>query len=84
VLGEDLADLLGDRFVDLETGLNEDEIRALPLCGDRRHGRPNAELARFIARRRHDSAFAGPADGDRLAAQVRIVSLFDRGVERVE
>jgi hypothetical protein len=40
VLGEDLADLLGDRFVHLEARLHEDQIWTLPLGGYRGHGRP--------------------------------------------
>jgi hypothetical protein len=35
----------------------------------------------FVARRRHDAALARPADGDRLAAEIRIVPLLDRRVE---
>jgi hypothetical protein len=31
-----------------------------------------------VARRRHDVALAGSADGDRLAAEIRVVPLFDR------
>src|SRR3977135_162194 len=31
VLGEDIADLLRDRLVDLEAGLHEDQVRALTL-----------------------------------------------------
>ena len=83
VLGEDLADLLGDRLVDLEARLHEDQVRTLPLRGHRRHGRPDAELAGFVARRRHDAPLAGSADGDRLAAEIRIVPLLDRRVEGV-
>jgi hypothetical protein len=31
VLGEDLADLLRDRLVDLEAGLHKDQVRTLPF-----------------------------------------------------
>ena len=43
----------------------------------------HAELARFVARRRDDAACQGSADRDRLPAQLRIVALFDRCVERI-
>src|SRR5258708_570108 len=83
VLGEDLAYLLGDRLVHLETRLHEDQVRALPLRGNRWHGRPDAELARFVAGRRHDAALPRAADGDRLAAKIRIVPLLDGCIEGV-
>jgi len=43
----------------------------------------HAELARFVARGRDDAAFPRSADRDRLPAQLRIVALFDRCVERI-
>ena len=44
----------------------------------------HAEPARLVACGRDDAAAIGPAaDGDRLAAQRRIVALFNRRVERV-
>jgi hypothetical protein len=83
VFGEDLADLLRDSLVDLEAGLQEDQFRTLPPGRDRCHRRPHAERARFVAGRRHQAALAGSADGDRLAAEIRIVPLLDRRVEGV-
>jgi hypothetical protein len=83
VLGEDLPDLLRDGLIDLETRLHEDQVRALPLRGHRRHGRSDAELSCFIACRRHDAALAGSADGDRLATEIRIVPLLHGCVEGV-
>ena len=83
VLREDLPDLLRDCLVDLEAWLHEDQVGALPLRGNRWHGRPDAELARFVAGRRHDAALAGSADGDRLAAEIRIVPLLDRRVKGI-
>ena len=78
-----LSDLLRDRLVDLEAGLHEDQVRALPLGGHGRHGGPHAELAGFVAGCSHDAALTGSADGNRLAAEIRIVPLFDRRVEGV-
>ncbi|OKO68146.1 hypothetical protein AC630_39235 [Bradyrhizobium sp. AS23.2] len=37
VLGEDIADLPTDGFVDFEARLNEDQVRTLTLCSDRWH-----------------------------------------------
>jgi hypothetical protein len=59
VLGEDLAYLLRNRLVDLEARLSEDQVRALPLGGDRWHGRSDSELAGFGARGRDDTALVG-------------------------
>jgi hypothetical protein len=83
VFGENLPDLQRDRLVSVEPRRNEDQIRAFPLGCDRRHRRMHAELARFIACGRNDTAFARSADRDRLPAQFRIVALFDRCVERI-
>ena len=55
--------------------------RIRPSCS--RHGRPDAELAGFVACSRHDSSLAGSADGNRLAPKLRIVPLFDGCVEGV-
>ena len=43
----------------------------------------HAERARFVACRRDDAAFARSADSHRLAAQLGIIALFHRRVERV-
>ena len=43
----------------------------------------NPELPRFIACRRDDAAFARSANRDWLAAQLGLIALFDRRVERV-
>src|SRR3546814_5482079 len=49
VIGEDRANLLRDRAIDLEARLDEHEIGAAPERGDRGHRRPHAEHARFVA-----------------------------------
>ena len=72
-----------ESLVDLEARLHEDQIRTLPLRRHRRHGRPDAEFAGFIARGRHDAPFAGSADGDRLATKIRVVPLLHGSVEGV-
>ena len=49
-----------------------------------RHRREHAERARLVARGGHDAAAIRlAADGERSAAQRRIVALLDRRVERV-
>ena len=83
VLGEDLPDLLRDRLVDLESRLHEDEIRAPPLGRHRRRGGSHPKLAGFVACRCHHSAFARSADGDRLAAKLRIIALLDGRIEGI-
>ena len=79
VLGEDLPDLLRD----LESRLHEDEIRAPPLGRHRRHGGSHPKLAGLVACRCHHSAFARSADGDRLAAKLRIIALLDGRIEGI-
>ena len=83
MLGEDLSDLLRDGLVDLEARFHEDQVGTLPLCRHRRHGGSHAELAGFVARRGHNAPLVGSSDGDRLAAELRIVPLFDGCVEGV-
>src|SRR5262249_17751733 len=61
----------------------ENQIGASPLGCDRRHRGTHAERARFVARGRDDTSFARTAYRNRLAAQLRIVTLFDRCVERI-
>jgi len=83
VLGEDRPDVPRDLLVDLEARHHENQFRALPLGRYRRHRRPDAERARFIACRSYDTAFLRPADGDGLSAQVRIVALLHRSIKRI-
>lgn len=45
--------------------------------------RADPELPGFVARGCHDAALAGFADGDRLAAEIWIVSLLDGRVEGI-
>ena len=73
MLGKDLADLCRNRA-------HEDQFRATPLCRDGGHGRSHAEGTSLIACGGDDAARGRSADSDGLAAQLRIVALFDRGV----
>src|SRR5579875_2939854 len=83
VFGEDPADLKRDRPIDLKARFDEDQIRASALGRERGHRGADAELARFIAGGGDHPALPRSADRDRLAAQLRIVALFDRGVEGI-
>ena len=61
----------------LQLGTTADRLR-------HRQRRSDAELARLVAGRRdHAAPFRPSTDGDRPAAQLRPITLFDRRVERV-
>ncbi len=83
VFGKDLADLLGDRAVDVEAWLDEDEVRAASLGCDRGQGRADAKGSRLIACRCHDTTGCRSTDGNRLTAELGIVALFHGGIESV-
>src|SRR6185436_19921656 len=76
VIGEDVAHLVGNRAIDVEARLDEDQLGAAASGADRRHRRAYAELPRFVRCRGDDSAMAA-ADRDRLALERRIVALLD-------
>src|SRR5207237_8947693 len=82
-LGQDRAELQRYHLVDVEARLYEYQLSSVSLRRHRRHRRTHAELACLVARGCHDAALTRSAYGDWLAAQVRIVTLFDRGVERI-
>jgi hypothetical protein len=77
MFGEDPANLQRDFPIDVETRFHESQLGALTTRG------ADAELPRFIACGRHDATFAGASDGDRFAAQIRVVALFDGRVKRI-
>ena len=83
VVGEDGVDLARDGAVDVEPRRHEHQFRALPHGGGRRHGRAHAERARLVARRGHHAALGAVANRHRPAAQLRVVALLDRRIERV-
>ena len=83
VLGEDTANLLRNRAVDLEARRHEDQVRAQTPRGHGRHRRTDAEFAGFVAGGGDDAAFPGAPDRDRTPAQGGIVALLHRGEERV-
>jgi hypothetical protein len=83
IFGKDFAYLKRHRLVGIEARVDEDQVRALPFGGDRGHGGANAKFPCLIARRRHDTSCARTTNGDGLAPQLRIVTLFDGSVKRV-
>ncbi len=65
----------------------EDRVGALLVRRPQRHAGPDAELARFVRRRRDDRALVddpAAADHDRLAGQLGLAQDLDRGQEHVE
>ena len=83
VAAEDVAGLARDGAVADEVRRHEDGVRAKALGAQGGHGGADAEAARFIRGGADDGAVAAPRDDDRLAAQLRIVALLDRGVKSV-
>lgn len=77
MLGEYLVDLSRDSPVNVEPGLHEYQLGTTALCRDRGQGGPDAKRARLIACSRDDTSCCGPANGDGLASQLRIVALLD-------
>ena len=80
---EDLAGEARDGAVAGEVGRDEDGLGAEALCCDGGHGRTNAEASGFVGCGADDGALAAPGDDDGFAAELRVVSLFDGGVEGV-
>ena len=76
-------DLPRDRAIDVEARRYEDQLRTLSHGRDRRHGRANAEGARLVARGGHHAPLGPMADGDRSAAKLGVVALFDRRIEGI-
>ena len=77
--------LLRDLVVALEARRDADRVRAEPQRPRHRHRGAHTELPRFVRGRRDDAAALRRATHhDGLAPQLRVVQLFDRGVERIE
>ena len=70
-------------LVNVEPRLHEDQVWTFSEGGHRGHRGPDAECARFIARRCHDATFPRAADGDRLAPKGRIIALLHRRIEGI-
>ena len=83
VLGEDPMDLTRDLAIYIEAVWDKDQVRAFSLRGDRCHRRVDAELPGLVACRGDHAALLGTANGNRFAAQVGIVPLFDRREESI-
>src|SRR5260370_29733315 len=80
---EDLARRGGGCLVSREIGRHEDGFRAQAFCANCGHRGADAERPCLIRSGAYNRPVAFPCDNNRPAAQVRIVALFDRSIERV-
>ena len=70
-------------LVNLHASGNEDQVGAQLPGPERGHGRTDAVAPRLVAGRRDHAPSFGSSHHDGLAAVLRVVALFDRGVEGV-
>jgi hypothetical protein len=82
-MGEDGVDLARDGAVDLEAWPDKYQFRTLPQRRRRRHGRAHAECASFVARCGHHTSLGTVTYRDGSPAELWVVALLDRRVERV-
>jgi hypothetical protein len=78
-----LSDLEVDRLAGVNAWRYENQVRAFSLGRGRRHCRVHPEFPDFVAGHRDAVAGLHSANGDRRAAQLRIIPLFDRSIERI-
>jgi hypothetical protein len=62
---------------------DEDRSRTQAFRADSGHGRAHSESPRLVRSSADDGALALPGDYHGLAAQLRVVALFDRSTERI-
>src|SRR6185437_1165016 len=82
-LVEHAEDLPRDLAVALHARRDADRSGAEAQRGMHGHGRAHTELTDRVAGRGDHSAAAGPPDDHRFADELRVVTLFDRCIERV-
>src|SRR5438876_4218311 len=80
---EDFAHLTGDGSVAREIWGQEHSIKAETFRSNSRHRRTDSKLSGFVGSGADNGATTPPSDDDRLAAQLRIVALFDRRIKGV-
>jgi hypothetical protein len=80
---KDLSHGEGDCAIASEVRRDKDCFGAEPFGTAGRHGRVNPKTPRFIGSSTHNGAITAPRDDDRSSAQARIITLLDRGIERV-
>src|SRR5438876_3221938 len=80
---EDFAHLTGDGSVAREIWGQEHSIKAETFRSNSRHRRTDSKLSCFVGSGADNGATTPPSDDDRLAAQLRIVALFDRRIKGV-
>ena len=76
-------DLLRHRAVMTDARMHHDRLGATAQRFACRHCRVHAELADFVARGCDDATIAAATHDDGFAAQLRVVALLDRCVERI-
>src|ERR1022692_2479262 len=80
---EDLPHSAGDVPIAYEVRRYEDRIGTHAFRSYCWHGRVHTEAPGLVRSSTDDRAIAQPGNDDGLAAQLRIVALFDRSVKRV-
>ena len=80
---ENLAHHARDRPVSYEIWREKDSAGAQAFRTNRRHGRAHPKASRFIRSSTNNRTAASPSDDDRLAAQLRIIPLFDGRIKCV-
>ena len=83
VMIEDGPDLPAGFLVGIKPVFHENEIGAQPFGGDGWHGAFDAEFARFVTRRCHNTAPARTAHRHRLPTQFGMIALFHAGKEGI-
>src|SRR5579872_7446885 len=78
-----VVNLPRDRAINLKTWWDKHQFRAFADGRHRRHCRPNAELARLIARGRDNAALRAMSDRHRLTPEIWIVALLNGRIESV-
>ena len=84
VIGKDFVHAFRCLAIHRHAARDQDQIRAALQGGRARHRRAHPELARLVTRGGDDAAPAGTAaNGDRLAAQARVIAHLDGRVKAV-
>jgi hypothetical protein len=74
---------MGDGPVANGVGRNEDHIRTQTVSPDRRDCRTHAKTPRLVGSRTDDGSVPPPCDYNCFAAQLGIIALLHRSIERV-
>ena len=80
---KDRPDGARHRLVPRKVRWPKDGLRAPAFCRDRRHRGPDTIAPSLVGSRANHGSPSLPGHDDRLAAQCRIIPLFDRSIKRV-